>query len=95
MANSVNVIVTSLTVTECCVNLFLSMIRPVLPVEVGGTYLIKLPLISIGVELLGDFTDNADDADDVDDTDDADDDLSLILEPEELDNVSELVELSS
>lgn len=51
VANSVNVIVTSLTVTECCVNLFLSIINPVLPLEVGGEYLIILPLTSNGVIL--------------------------------------------
>lgn len=48
--------VTSLTVTECWVNRFLSIIRPVLPVDVGGAYLIKLPLISIGVDLLCDLS---------------------------------------
>lgn len=53
MANSVNVIVTSFTVTECCVNLFLSIMSPVLPLEVGGEYLIKLPLTSNGVTLKG------------------------------------------
>lgn len=46
VANSVNVIVTSLTVTECCVKRFLSMMRPVLPLEVGGEYLIKFPSTS-------------------------------------------------
>lgn len=53
VANSVNVIVTSLTVTECCVNLFLSIISPVLPLEVGGEYLIKFPFTSSGVTLNG------------------------------------------
>ena len=49
VANSVKVIVTSLTVTECCVNLFLSIIRPVRPLDVGGEYFMRLPLISSGV----------------------------------------------
>ena len=48
-----NVIVTSFTVTECCVNLFLSIIRPVRPDEVGGEYFIRLPLISNGIILNG------------------------------------------
>lgn len=43
-----NVIVISLTVTECWVNLFLSMIKPVRPVEVGGAYLIILRPIWMG-----------------------------------------------
>lgn len=30
---------------------FLSIMRPVLPVEVGGRYFIKLPLISMGLIL--------------------------------------------
>lgn len=45
--------VTSLTVTECWENLFLSIISPVLPLEVGGEYLMRFPLTSIGVILKG------------------------------------------
>lgn len=34
-------------------NLFLSIIKPVLPLEVGGEYLMRLPLTSKGVILNG------------------------------------------